>query len=201
MRVQSFFLKIWQEAKSWLLPFIVIGILYFSGLLPEVLGPIQRLVLSTGLMKPTVVEQPVLVSEAGWNLGIQSIDGSRKRLSDLKGKVIFLNQWATWCPPCVAEMPSIQKLYEKADTTQFAFVILSMDEVQDKAKRFVVRKDFTFPIFFPYTYMPTDFKSQSIPTTWIIDPKGRIVATKVGMADYDHAGFRDWFFALSHNID
>lgn len=194
--MSSFIQKFKKELKSWILPIGILAILYFGGWMPEVMGFLQRGILYTGLIKAEKVKESRTVDEVAWEMAFQNANGEQIQLKDLQGKVIFLNQWATWCPPCVAEMPSIQRLYEQSDTSQFAFILLSFDESQEKAERFMRRKGYTMPIYFPISGMPSMFRSQSIPTTWIIDPQGDLVATKVGMADYNHAGFREWFHAL-----
>lgn len=79
-----------------------------------------------------------------------SLNGKTVSFESLKGKVVFMNMWATWCPPCIAEMPNIQKLYEKIGSDKIAFVMLSLDEDgMEKVKKFIGKKGFTFPVYLP----------------------------------------------------
>ncbi|MBW3130507.1 TlpA family protein disulfide reductase [Hymenobacter profundi] len=114
-----------------------------------------------------------------------TLDGQPTNLQALRGKTVFFNIWATWCPPCVAELPGIQALYEKVDKQKVAFVLVSFDRNPKKAQAFIRRKGYTVPVFFPAAPLPPAFDSQAIPTTLILGPDGRIVTRHEGMADYD----------------
>jgi len=110
-------------------------------------------------------------------------NGNKVNLQDLKGKRIFMNLWATWCPPCVAEMPSIQDLYNKTSGNA-AFVMLSFDEDFNKAKSFVARKQFSMPIYYAAGPLPNLLNVDGIPTTYIFDENGKLVFSHTGMSDY-----------------
>ena len=109
-------------------------------------------------------------------------------LDDFKGKLLILNFWATWCPPCIAEMPDINKLYQSVNK-EVHFAIISVDEDREKAKAFAKRKDFDFPIYFPKSRLPKVYESTTIPTTYVIDTKGHIVISQRGMAKYSSDAF------------
>lgn len=102
--------------------------------------------------------------------------------SDLKGKVVFVNNWASWCPPCIAEMPSIQELKGKLKGTEVEFVMVSFDEDREKAMKFMTKRKFDFKVYFPGQEYP--YVISSIPATFIIDKNGKTVIEHVGMADY-----------------
>jgi len=105
---------------------------------------------------------------------------------DLKGKVVFLNFWATWCPPCKAEMPSIQKLVEKfKGNDKVVFMLVEIEHEKDKAHAFLKDNKLKLPIYYPESEIPSEWLGQSIPTTVILDKDGRIAARHEGMADYD----------------
>ena len=113
---------------------------------------------------------------------LTELNGNPIELSSLKGKPVFMNFWATWCPPCVAEMPFINELYpEYKDKVQF--VMVSVDDSKDKNKvvKFIADKGFTFPV---YTAEQADiakaYNIQGIPTTYIINAKGNIKKVHVG---------------------
>jgi len=73
-----------------------------------------------------------------FNFALQVSDGNRTTLGNLKGQVLFVNVWASWCPPCIAEMPTIEKLYEAVgDNSNIKFILLSMDQNREKAVNFM----------------------------------------------------------------
>ena len=117
-------------------------------------------------------------------LNVQIVNSKNQPVAfaDLKGKVVFVNNWASWCPPCIAEMPSIQKLKNKLADVDVAFVMVAFDEDREKAKKFMTKRNFDFEIYFPGQDYP--FVTSSIPATFILDKKGNIVSEHVGMADY-----------------
>ncbi|GAA4010609.1 hypothetical protein GCM10022408_23680 [Hymenobacter fastidiosus] len=163
-------------------------LLYVMGRQTEVVGGAQRLLLTTGLFNPALTPAARLVpnKQADYSLPLLTLEGKPTSLGALRGKVVFLNLWATWCPPCVAEMPGIQHLYEQLKTEpKIAFVLLSLDQNPDKARRFVARRGFTMPAYTLNGNLPAAFETGSIPTTFIISPTGEIVARHEGMADYD----------------
>jgi thiol-disulfide isomerase/thioredoxin len=176
----------------------VAGGLYFSGLHTEVIGRIQQVVLWTGLITPTIPENPGEGPILGGNeLFMADTDGLVTSLDNYKGNVVFINFWATWCPPCIAEMPSIQKLYDTlSDDTRITFLLVSLDEDFETAIRFKERRGFTMPVYHIRNRDRSVFESQIIPTTYVVDPEGRIVLERRGMAAYDTPEFREFLLGL-----
>ncbi|MEM7187807.1 MAG: TlpA disulfide reductase family protein, partial [Bacteroidota bacterium] len=94
-----------------------------------------------------------------------------------------INFWATWCPPCVAEMPSLQNLYDEyGDRVDFYFVSM---ESEEKINKFMEKKGYNFPVYIPKQQIPQTIRGNSLPTTYVISKKGGIVVDKVGAADWD----------------
>ncbi len=117
-----------------------------------------------------------------WKLS--KLDGNDLYLTDFKGKVIFINKWATWCPPCVAEMPSIERLYDKyKDNSSIEFVIVS-NETTEKVSAFIKKRAFTFPTYTSQYASPDVFESSAIPATFIVSKSGKIVLKEEGSADW-----------------
>ena len=171
---------------EWIIIIAVIGFLYFTGLYTDVIGKIQQLVLMTGIIQPEMNIPLVKQQDADFNLKLVSFDNESANLSDFKEKVIFLNFWASWCPPCRAEMPTIQDLYERLkDNDNIVFVMVSLDNDTAKAREFISNEGYTFPVYFPAGVFPAIYNSGTIPSTFIISPDGKIVAKETGMADYN----------------
>ncbi len=187
-----------KQAKEWGIIAAVFLILYLTGLHTQVAAFAQRVVLSTGLM--TASELPVEErSEASYNFQLKSLtDGSTLNFEEYKGKVVFVNLWATWCAPCIAEMPSIQKLYDKVDSDDIKFVMISLDNSESKARKFVAKKGFTFPTYAKPPSLPKVYQTASIPTTFVISKEGQIVSRKVGMANYDKKSFLNFLTKLEN---
>lgn len=125
------------------------------------------------------------------------LDASGKTLDiqDFKGKKIFVNLWATWCPPCRAEMPSIAKLYEAADKEKVQFVLLSLDTDFETAKKYVQENKLNVPVFFPAGDLPELLSVNNIPTTFIFDEQGRLTAQHEGSENYNTVAYRKLFGA------
>ncbi|MCF3111272.1 TlpA family protein disulfide reductase [Niabella sp. CC-SYL272] len=117
--------------------------------------------------------------------------GQPVTLESLKGKKVVFNIWASWCPPCRAEMPSIQNLYKKLDKKKVAFVLLSVDENREDAATFKKKQNLNMPVFFPAENLPLLFNVQAIPSTFIFNEKGELIKKMEGMDDYDKQEYVD----------
>ena len=186
-----------REIIEWVVFLGVIVILWATGLHTPVIGFIQGLVLKTGIIKPNIeLENP---DEADYNLKLTDRDGNPTSLLHFQGNVIFMNIWATWCPPCIAEMPDIHDLYQEMKNDDIVFVMLSVDDDLQKAISFVDKKGFEFPVYQLAGPMPVAFESSAIPTTFVISPEGKIVVRKSGMAKYNSQKFREYLLGLKKN--
>lgn len=181
---------------SWL-PLGLFALVLLTPLRPIVLGSLQRALLDTGFWNAKVpatspTHRPVVLTGGGYphRLPMVTLDGQAVNLSDLKGKVVFVNLWASWCPPCRAEMPGIEALYQKVDKSKIAFVMLSLDDDVAKARKFVQAQGYTFPVYLRTGNLPAPFDSNSIPSTVILGPDGQVAARHDGMAEYDTPEFR-----------
>jgi len=132
---------------------------------------------------------------ADYDWSVQSLDGQDFKMADVKGKVVFLNFWATWCPPCVAEMPSIQRLHEKLKDEGVIFVCISNEEAS-KVNQFAKEKGFTFPIYTMHGAPPLVFKTRGIPSTFILSPDGKIAFKHIGSAKWDDDNSIDFIKGL-----
>jgi len=124
--------------------------------------------------------------------GIRFTDGKGNTvdLGNLKGKVIFLNFWATWCPPCIAEMPAINKLHEKFKNDEsVVFIMVDADGDLKKSQLFMDRKKFELPVYTVSSEVPEQLFKGSLPTTVVFDKDGRIVYNEIGAADYANHKF------------
>lgn len=187
--------------KRHLVEWTVIGsiaaLLYITGLHTEVLGTLQRAMLWTGFFDadPSKVEttRGPRLTQANYNFRMQNAKGQIISLGDFKGDVIFINIWASWCPPCVAEMPTIQTLRNNIGNHEdIHFLLLSLDREREKAVVFMKSNEFNLPYYFPVSGIPSKLSSPYLPTTYVISKEGQIVYRKEGIADYSSPHFTQW---------
>jgi len=182
-----------RELIEWVVLISAFGILYITGLHTEVLGQLQRAILATGIISPSVEEQSEIVAD--YNLRLMDSDGNMLDISTLKGKTIFMNYWATWCPPCIAEMPNINQLHADIKN-EVEFLMISLDDEPKKAIEFVKKKEYGFPIYFLASPKPSVYSSNAIPSTYVISPDGKIVVSHSGMAKYNSDSFKEYILSL-----
>ncbi len=192
-----------KSTKRTLLEYGIIAIvaltLYATGLHTEVIGFMQRGLLATGLITPKIENKhqnetenvTTTATPADFNLMLMDEDGNTLSLADFKGKAIFMNMWATWCPPCIAEMPNINKLYKEMGH-DVAFVMVSLDEDFETAKSFNNRKGFDLPIYTLQSRRPAMYQSTTVPTTYVISADGNLMLTHKGMANYNTSKFKSF---------
>ena len=184
----------------------VLLILYLTGLHTEVIGFMQRGLLATGLITPKIemtnqddsqadITASTTAIPADFNLMLMDEDGQTILLEDFKGKPIFMNMWATWCPPCIAEMPNINKLYKEIGS-QVNFVMIALDDDFETAKAFNTRKGFDLPIYTLQSRRPPMYQSTTVPTTYVISADGQLMLTHKGMANYNTSKFKKFLEGL-----
>jgi thiol-disulfide isomerase/thioredoxin len=185
----------WKTPKKSTIQNIVftlfMALLLFSPLGTFVKIQINRLIAFSP--KTIAVTDQKMLSSYQWQL----VDASGKSvtLEEYKGKIIFINFWATWCPPCIAEMPSMQKLYaDYQDKIVFLFVTTDSFE---RANTFLVKENLTLPVYQSITNPPLEMESSTIPATYLIDKQGNVIVAKIGTANWNSDSFRE---KLDHYI-
>lgn len=134
----------------------------------------------------TVVKKVVPASD----FELQDMDDEKVKLSDYRGKVVLLNFWATWCPPCIREMPSMERLHQQVDADGFKVIAVNQMEDVDQVFAFTgqLEVDPTFAILFDSTSeVSRDYAVRGLPTTYLIDKEGNIRYRAVGGREFDHA--------------
>lgn len=176
----------WLKKRKWdILFFGILGLIVF---VPQVRMPVmstvQRVLARTP--KELAPEQQKSIQTFDWVL--TDLDNKITNLSESRGKVTLINLWATWCPPCVAEMPSLQKLYDHYGE-QLDYYFVSHEDPETVA-RFMKSKNYTFPVYLPVNTPPAQFHSNSLPTTYVIDKNEKIVMKEVGAHNWFSESFR-----------
>ncbi|MCZ7619499.1 MAG: TlpA family protein disulfide reductase [Myxococcota bacterium] len=119
-------------------------------------------------------------------------DGAPVELSDLRGRVVLLNFWATWCKPCEDEMPAMERLYAELAGPGFEMLAVSVDAGRSEVEAFQERLGVTFPILLdPAKRVSASYQSYRFPESFLIDSEGRILARYIGPRDWDANVYRD----------
>ncbi len=113
--------------------------------------------------------------------------GATFKLSDHRGKVILINFWATWCPPCLQEMPAMERLYRQHKDTGFEMVAVSVDADTAKVKPFLAAHKFTFRVVMdPPMTLANTYGVRALPSSFIVDRKGTLAALAIGPRHWDN---------------
>lgn len=119
-------------------------------------------------------------------------------LADFRGKVVFLNFWGSWCPPCVKEMPSIQALYESKGK-EIAIVLITMKDKPEKFVPFLEKNNYTMPVYEATSLLPKVIIPKSFPTTYIINKEGEVVLKDIKSNDWNSSEIHDLLDGLINN--
>jgi thiol-disulfide isomerase/thioredoxin len=175
---------------DWILPLGIMGFIYLMGWHTEVIGRIQQVALYTGIFRPDTEAEGVPLSA---RLPVQHLQTGSTAFIPAEGKVVFINFWASWCPPCVAEMPDIEKLYQQfKDDDRIVFMMVNLDNDPAKRDAFLERKNFDLPFYALAGNLPPELQSQAIPATYVVDKRGVVVMSRQGMASYTGDRFISW---------
>jgi peroxiredoxin len=115
-------------------------------------------------------------------------DGSSFRLSEQRGKVVLVNFWATWCPPCLEEMPAMERLWRRHKDAGFVLVAVSVDTDSRKVPPFVSARKFTFPVALdPKMAVADSYGVRALPSSFVIDRDGTMAGVALGPRAWDGA--------------
>lgn len=148
----------------------------------------QQMILNTGLFGNIEQNENTPISEANWYWSLIDENGNKVQLADFKGQKIFINTWATWCPPCNAEMPYIIELMKLSPNTTFLFVT---NENPEKVIPHLNKKDWDIPVFYNIQQPVEELAYQSLPTTFIIDENGVLIHKSAGMKKWNNQNVVD----------
>jgi thiol-disulfide isomerase/thioredoxin len=190
-------MKILKEiAKTGLSLLIILVVLKYTGLIGSLSYATQSAVMKTGLLDADAEANGAELFD--YNFAVKDLRGNKFSFDKYKGKVVFLNLWATWCGPCRAEMAGIQKLYSTMSGDSISFVMLSLDKDRDKEKvvKYIKDKEFTFPVFLPSGYLSEQLNVPSIPTTFVIGKDGKIAMKEIGTTNFNTPKFKKFLEKL-----
>ncbi len=120
------------------------------------------------------------------DFSLADIDGNTHRLSDYRGRVVIINFWATWCPPCRREMPSMERAWQSIQSKNILLLAINVGQNEDQVWEFTADTPVTFPILLDEEgEVSNEWPMLGLPTTFIVDPEGRIVYRAVGDREWD----------------
>lgn len=191
--------RIFNKKNIWNAVFA--GLLLVLIFVPEAKALMMQGLMKVGLFSPS---EKALNQTESTSLGARPEDilfkdasGKVVDLASLKGKVVFLNFWATWCPPCLAEMPAVNKLYTQfKDDKEVVFILVDADSDFQKAQQYMDRKGYGMPVYVAASGIPDVIFKGALPTTVVFDKKGRISYQESGAANYASEKFIDFIKKL-----
>lgn len=167
--------------------FLVVIILL---IVPTTRKPIQVFIhKGLALISPSKVEESDQKTLSNYNWNLQGSDAAIYNFNKAKGHVVFINFWATWCPPCIAEMQSINQLYK--DYSKDVVFLLVTSENEKKVSNFILKNNYDFNFYMPLSEEPDLLDTSSIPQTYVIDKSGNIVIEKNGAANWNSESVRN----------
>jgi thiol-disulfide isomerase/thioredoxin len=169
-------------------------------IIPQTRTPIQVALnkIKIAVWSPGAEPEDKQAQLAPFNYKAQDVEGNMVNLEVANGTITFIGYWATWCPPCIAEMPSIQALYsDYGEKVQF---ILLTQEEPDRVRQFLKRKGWELPVYFPKMAPPELLRESSIPTNFLINAQGKIVIKETGAADWNSDSVRQLLDGLLENL-
>jgi thiol-disulfide isomerase/thioredoxin len=174
--------SVWQKAGD-ILFWLLIILFLIPGPRKAILITLNRAVLHIKAPRVLSEEKQERLTDLDYNWVLAWGENEPYYFSNLRDKVVIVNFWATWCPPCVAEMPELQSLYRKYGD-RVAFVLVT-NENQDAVEAFMEKNQYLMPVFYLATEPPDIFSIRAYPTTFIISRDGRVVSKKTGAVNWD----------------
>jgi peroxiredoxin len=164
----------WHVRLLWLMPVLFVVVLIAYGMLTRPASVPGQVAPRVGQVLP--------------DFTLPDLQGNLVQLSALRGKVVFINIWATWCPPCVEEMPTMQRLYERFHDRGLVLLAISIDALGAQVVApFMRQYDLTFPALLdPAGSIEHLYRTSGVPESFVVDKQGRLVEKVVGPRDWAH---------------
>ena len=176
-----------------------IGLICLFLFVPDAKSWVMKQMLTLGFFRPDVEVNPNKGKSTVPLTGLMVSDtkGNRISISDLKGKVVFINFWATWCPPCRAEMPALHNMYTALKGNKnFVFLFITEDEEIGKAVEYFKDNNYDLPLYVMAGSVQSEVYSGTLPTTLVIDKVGIVAYKHEGVANYNTEKFKKYLESL-----
>lgn len=178
--------KVWQYIRKngiTILMVIFVGAMVVS---PDAKSFVLRQLMVTGIFNASIDKKDERIgNQAQTDFDFMDEKGNVQNTSSLRGKVVFINFWASWCPPCRAEFPSIEKLYSTfKDNSDVFFLTVNEDNDPATGKAYLEKEEFSVPLYQSNSNVPEEVYSGALPTTVVLDKNGKIRYHNTGFANY-----------------
>ncbi len=161
---------------------ILFFIVFILFIIPDTRTKIQSWIVVPLIGSPEILTNQNDITIADYNVKLKDLQNKSFDLKDSKGTPILINFWATWCSPCLAELPGLVELYDEfGDQVDFYFV---SNETSEKLRKFLKQKKLNIPVYRPDSELPEFYDTNSIPATYLISADGELVAKAKGMANW-----------------
>lgn len=172
-----------QNQKYKIFALVLVGV----GLL--VVGLVSLILLTSNYSTPSTasvgVSGPAVVDFPAPELQLHDIDGNPVSLSDYRGQVVLVNNWATWCPPCRQEMPILDAYFRDHRHQDFLIVAIDAGDPAEMVADFIDRYGLSFPVWVdPSSSALNSFRNNYLPSSYLIDQKGQVVMAWSGAVTY-----------------
>lgn len=176
--------KIWQYIKK---NGVTIAMVVFFGIMvasPDAKSFVLRQIMATGLFNASI-DNKLKDAPSANDFDFTDESGNMHNTSALRGKVVFINFWASWCPPCRAEFPSIEKLYTQFNDRQdIFFLMINEDRDPTAGRAYLDKVHYSPPLYRRAGHVPEDLYSGTLPTTIVLDKDGKVRMHHTGFANY-----------------
>lgn len=175
--------------KQWsnIIFFIVLALIIFTPVGTYVKVQIGK--LRVMVTNPSSIEEADREAVGDFNWNLVNSQGKTVNFQEMEGNVVLINFWATWCPPCIAEMPNLNELYTDYKD-KISFVFVANDNVKS-VNAYLKKNNYNLPVYYTSDDAPTALYSKSIPATFLIDDQGKIVMKEIGSSDWNSANVRN----------
>jgi len=161
-----------QRKNNWVPVITGVGLILFGFVLFALLRRTDEAAASTSADRSVT---PMEVNYSAPKLSLQNLNGTTESLEDFRGKVVLVNNWATWCPPCKAEMPTLEQYYETHESEGFTIIAIEAGDGKDQVSQFVNSLQLKFPIWLdPNGDALQAFKNGNLPNSYVIDRAGTV---------------------------
>ena len=178
---------------------ILFAIFIILLIIPQTRTPIQVAINKVKLLvwSPSIEDEEDQIQIEAFGYALKNVEGFDETLEIGKGKITFISYWATWCPPCLAELPSIEGLYQDyGDKINF---LLITNEKSEVVMPFMNKKNYKLPVYIAQMNPPQELAHKNIPTSFLIDAQGKIIIKETGSADWNSKKVRRLLDGLLKN--
>ncbi|MCH5715593.1 TlpA disulfide reductase family protein [Niabella hibiscisoli] len=157
---------------------------------PEAKSWVIQQLMRTGLYNVKIEKKAAAIPQLESGFDFEDEKGGVQNTASLRGKVVFINFWASWCPPCRAEFPSIETLYARfKNNPEIFFLMINEDDDWAAGKGFLAKKNYITPMFKTKSTVPAAIYNGTLPTTLVLDKTGKVVFRHEGFANYASEDF------------